>query len=201
MKSFFRAIRANILYGVIVLIPVAAFILIAWYIFGIWRSVLAPISDQFGLTTAESRLLAGALALGLLLLICLVIGAVVRTRLGSWTYEKIEATFFKHVPGYDILANLLRGFADDTDAHPPALVRLTPEGAEVVGFIMEDDGASHMIVFVPSAPMMTVGQIYRVPRERVSRIDATNIQVANAISQWGYGLNECLTATERQHGA
>ncbi len=195
MKRFFRAIRNNILYGVLVLIPVAAFILIAYYFFGIWNSILLPLSDQIGLSTLESRLLAAGLAFGALLIVCFILGAIIRTRLGIWTFEKLETNFLSYLPGYAVLSNILRGFVDDKNTYKPALVTVVPGGAAMLGFVVEDSDPQHVTVFVPSAPMMTIGQIYLVQHDRVQLIDGTRIDAASCVSQWGIGLAAFVSAS------
>ncbi len=195
----FRIIRANILYGVIVLIPIAAFILIAYYIFDIWKKILRPFANELGLSTPQSQVLAVVLSLLLLLAVCFVIGAIIRTRLGTWTFDKIEANFLNHLPAYGIISNLLRGFADQEAAYQPALVTLVENGAEVLGFIMEDNGAPLLTIFVPSAPMMTIGQIHMVKRQNVRLIEGSTIEAANCLSQWGVGMHDYLRGTPQTH--
>lgn len=192
MKRLFSAIRTNILYGIVFLIPIAAFILVAYYFVGVWNEVLRPLSDQLGFTTLESRMLAVVLSLALLLFICFVIGGLIRTRFGTWTFEKFETRILNHLPGYGIIATLLRGFADEQNAYQPALVTLIRGGPAMLGFVMEDNGGSHLTVYVPAAPLMTVGQVYVVERVSIKLLEGSAIGAANCISQWGVGLNDFL---------
>jgi len=188
----FRWIRTNILYGAAALIPIAALLLVAYYLYTFWQSVLTPLTRQFGLETWDSQITAISLAVGALLLGTFIIGWIVRTRFGSWTFDKIEERILKHIPGYGTIATLLRGFADDDQAYPAAMASLQPGGAAVLGFVMEDLGQSHLTVFVPSAPMMTVGQIYSVPREHVELLPEAASEAATALSQWGVGLQPSI---------
>jgi len=190
MSGLFRIIRANVLYGAVTLIPVAAFLLVAYYLYGFWQSVLEPVSRWFGLDTFGSQIAAVSMAVLGLLLVCFVIGAIIRTSFGSWSFEKIEDRILSNIPGYGIISTLLRGFADDRHAYPAAMVTLTPGGAATLGFVMEDGDHTHMTIFVPSAPMMTVGQIFSVARESVEVLPGASIEAANAVSQWGVGLQK-----------
>ena len=190
MTRMLSAIRTNTLYGILVLIPVAAFALVAYYVYGLWKTAMVPIAEQLKLSTIESQLLAIGLALLFLLIVCFFMGTIVRTRLGAWTYETLEKRVLNHLPGYGVVATLLRGFADNTEAYQPAVVSLMPNSAAVLGFVMEDKGGPQLTVFVPSAPLMTVGQIYLVQREDVRLLSGTTIDAANCISQWGVGLHD-----------
>ena len=46
------------------------------------------------------------------------------------------------------------------------------------------------VVFIPSAPAVTLGQTYIVPAERVTLLDAPITSVVNTITQWGMGAGE-----------
>ena len=190
MTRMLSAIRTNTLYGILVLIPVAAFALVAYYVYGIWKSAMLPLAEKLQLSSIESQLLAIGLALLFLLIICFIMGSIVRTRLGAWTYEALEKRVLNHLPGYGVVATLLRGFADKTEGYQPAVVTLMPNSAAVLGFVMEDAGGPQLTVFVPSAPLMTMGQIYLVQRSDVRLLSGTTIDAANCISQWGVGLQD-----------
>lgn len=192
MSGLFRAIRANVFYGAVALIPFAALMLVAYQLYGFWQSVLSPLSRFLGFDTLDSQLMAVLLSTVGLLVICFVLGAIIRTRFGTWTFEKLEDRILRNIPGYGIIAQLLRGFADDRHAYPAAMVTLTPGGAAMLAFVMEDTGQSHVTVFVPSAPMMTVGQIYHVARNEIELLPGTSIEAANAVSQWGVGLSSSI---------
>jgi uncharacterized membrane protein len=55
---------------------------------------------------------------------------------------------------------------------------------------MEDEGDPYLTVYVPSAPVMTVGAIHVVERTRVQLIKGSSMDAANCITQWGLGLKE-----------
>ena len=192
MRRFFRSIRTNILYGTVFLVPVAAFVLVAYYIFGVWKEILLPFSNQLGLSTIESRALAVVMAIVALLAICFIIGFFIRTRLGAWTFEHLEKRLFSQLPGYNIIASMLRGFADEKSAYPPALVTLFPNGPAVLGFVVEETNGPNLTIYVPNTPMITIGQVYLVDRQNVKFLKGTTMEAANCMSQWGIGLDEFL---------
>ncbi len=193
MFRLFRWIRTNTLYGAAALIPVAALMLIGYYFYSLWRDVLTPLANRFGFVGLDSQLSAIGFALGGLLIASFIIGTIVRTRFGSWTFEKVEKRILVHLPGYGMLSTLLRGFADDDHAYPAALAALQPGGAaKVLCFVMEDTGQANITIFVPSAPMMTVGQIYSIARENVEILPETGVEATGAISQWGVGLQPSI---------
>ena len=117
---------------------------------------------------------------------------MVRTKIGSWSFKKLESVILQRLPGYDLIGNILKGFAKDKAAYPAVMVRLHGPGSAVFGLVMEEHESGVMTVFVPSAPALTVGSLHVVDRDRVTFLEATTVDVANCISQWGIGSEKAL---------
>ncbi len=188
-KSMFKT---NVIYGLIVLIPLTITVLILAKIV----EILDTLAVAVGLQSVTSVGIAIVLALMLLLLLCFAIGAFVRTRIGSWSHEKLENAVLKQIPGYQIISNILQGFVEKKSAYPAAMVKLYGPGTAVLGFVMEESESGSVTVFVPTAPAITVGNIHIVDRERVTRLDAGAAGVAECISQWGIGAQKILDSKE-----
>ena len=73
--------------------------------------------------------LAIVLALILIVGLCFGIGALVRTRLGSLSMNKLEQKVFNQIPGYKIANNILKGFLKQERAYPTAMIRLNGKGS------------------------------------------------------------------------
>ena len=102
----------------------------------------------------------------LMIAICYAIGALVRTRIGALSFERIEKRLLQHVPFYKIISNILKGFADADMAYPPVLAQLSAPGAAVMGVVVEENPNDTLTVFVPTAPAMTVGNLHILSRDR-----------------------------------
>ncbi len=184
-KSVFRT---NVSYGLLVLIPVGVIFLLLAKMTELLEKITTPLD-----LPPDIRIVAAMLTGFLLLFIfCFVVGALVRTNIGSWFHERIENRILKQIPGYEIISNILKGFAQKKIAYPAARIRLTAPGAEVLGFVMEKNNDGALTVFVPSAPAVTVGSLYIVDRERVTMLEAGSMEVTNCISQWGIGSSKIL---------
>ena len=49
-----------------------------------------------------------------------------RTSVGSWSFDKLEKTLLKEIPGYHIIGNVLKGFAgEDVAQSRAAMIDLT----------------------------------------------------------------------------
>ena len=188
MKKSKTVFRTDVVYGLLVLVPAAIIFLLLAKIVEILEKMAVPLN----LESNTSVVVAIMLGLLLLLLLCFVVGAFVRTQIGSWSLERLERKILNQIPGYEIISNVLKGFAEKRTAYPAAMVRLYGPGTAVLGFIMEENENGSLTVFVPSAPTLTVGSLHVVDRERVTILEAGSMDVTNCISQWGIGLQNIL---------
>jgi uncharacterized membrane protein len=173
---------------VLVLVPLAVIILLLAEIVEILENLAEPLQLQ----SATGVIGAIILALLLVLSICFIAGAIVRTRLGTWSFERFERKILFQIPGFKIISNALKGFAEERTAYSAALVQLYGPGTGVLGFVMEENDNGSLTVFVPSVPTLTVGSLHVVDRERVTLLEAGSIDVTNCISQWGIGSRKIL---------
>jgi uncharacterized membrane protein len=180
--------KTNIIYGVIVLVPVAVIVLALAKL----AEVLEQIGKPLGLESAVGTAVAAILAVILLLVVCFVIGALVQTRIGTLSFDKFERVILKQVPGYEIIGNVLKGFAENTGAYSLATVQLHGPGTAMLGFVMENNDNGTITVFIPSTPAMTVGAVHIVNQELVTILDTTLGDFSNCVTQWGIGSNKVL---------
>jgi uncharacterized membrane protein len=140
------------------------------------------------------------LSLVLVLAVCFLVGAAVRTPAGRAARERIEKMFFERLPGYGLLRSLTQRLAGDSEENTwqPALVEL--EDALVPAFIIEELDDGRYTVFVPSVPTPLAGAVYVLGRERVHIIDIPFTQAIRSVSRWGAGSKD-LVAAMRKHDA
>ena len=130
----------------------------------------------------------------LVLLVCFVVGAAVRTRGGRAVRERLEKVFFERLPGYSLLRSLTQRLAGDSEesAWQPALVEI--EDALVPGFIIEELKDGRVTVFVPSVPTPLAGAVYIIERARVHELDIPFTDAIKSISRWGAGSKDLVAA-------
>lgn len=184
-KSWFKT---NFIYGLIALIPFAVLALLLVEVVELLRKLAAALG-------LESTLGAGAaVAAGLVLmvLLCLGVGMAVRTRLGTWSFRKAEDLILQRIPGYELIGNILKGFARDTDAYPAVMLHLHGPGTAVLGFVMDRHENGVLTVFAPSTPALTMGTVHLVEPDRVTYLETKTVELANCLSQWGIGSAQAL---------
>jgi uncharacterized membrane protein len=184
-KSWFRT---NLGYGLVVIVPLAVVLLLLAKVVELLQRAAAAME----LESALGAGIAIALAVALLLLVCVGLGAIVRTRLGTLSFQKVEQLLLKHIPGYELLGSILKGFAKDQSAYPPVMLQLHGPGTAVFGLVMEEQENGVLVVFVPSAPALTVGSLHVVERDRVTFLETSPIELVNCVSQWGVGADKAL---------
>ena len=137
-----------------------------------------------------------ALSLLLLIMVCALVGAVVRTRAGRVARDRLEKAFFERIPGYALIRGLTERVAGEGREHvwKPALAEI--EEALVPAFIIEklDDG--RYTVFVPSIPTPFAGAVYVLEAKRVHPVEVPFTKALQVISRWGSGAKDLVAAME-----
>ena len=185
--------KTRLIYGGLVLTP---FFLVVITLLEL-HEFLTDIAESAGYDNVFSATVALVILTFILFSILYVVGSLVHTRLGMWTFQQFEKKILAQIPGYGVLKNILRGFTDEEiEAFLPALVQLGPDGTKVIAFVMEDNGDGTVTVFVPNAPIVTIGGIHVVDTGRVTYLGASQVQTMTCISEWGAGSRRLLRDSE-----
>ena len=188
MKNSKNWFRTNLGYGLVVIVPLAVVLLLLAKVVELLQKAAAAME----LESALGASVAIVLAIVLVLLARVAVGAIVRTRLGTLSFKKVEQVLLQHLPGYELLGNILKGFAKDQSAYPAVMLQLHGPGSAVFGLVMEEQDNGVLVVFVPSAPALTVGSVHVVERDRVTFLETSPVELVNCISQWGVGADKAL---------
>lgn len=179
-----------LLAGLLVIAPIYLAILLLLKAAQSLAGLVQPIAKLF------PEWLPGAqfLSLLLVLIICVLVGALVSTGLGRAHWDRMEKALFHKVPGYALFKGLTQQMAGRSQetTWKPALVEI--EEALVPAFIIEvhDDGSS--TVFVPSIPTPFAGAVYVLTPDRVHPLNVPFTQAFKTVSRWGSGCKELVAA-------
>jgi len=137
-----------------------------------------------------------ALSLLLVLIVCFLIGAAVRTPTGGAIRDRIEKSFFERMPAYALIRSLTQRLAGkgEENVWKPALAEVG-DGLSPA-FIIEELDDGRLTIFVPSVPTPLAGAVYIISRERVHPLDIPFAQAVKSISQWGSGSKELVAAMQ-----
>ena len=189
MKESKSSVKTNLIYGSIVIVPVVVVVVVlAKFI-----EILEKVAKAVGLHSTFGAGIAIFLSVILLFALCYGVGALVQTKIGALSFNKFEKKVLMPIPGYNIISNILKGFAEEKiEAYRPALVQLGQPGTSMFGFVMEENGNDTTTVFVPSVPAITVGALHIVERSRVTLLEASHLEIVNCITEWGSGSSKFI---------
>jgi len=190
-------ILSSLLAGLLILAPIYFSVLLLLRAMQAVGSLVRPIASLLPAWFPAVQLL----SLLLVLMLCLLIGAAVRTPAGRSARERLEKSLFERIPGYALFRSLTQQIAGSGEEQvwKPALVEI--EEALVPAFVIEEFDDGRFTVFVPSAPTPLSGSIYVLTPERVHRIDVPFTHAVKTLSRWGSGSKELVAAMEKSKAA
>jgi len=183
----------TVIYGLLIIVPIAILFLLLVKLTEILEKLAVPLGMESSFGAAIALVIIIIVAISGILLVSWIMGAIMR-RIVS--YEKFETALLNEIPGYQIVASVARGFAEGETSYAAALVELHGPGAAALGFIMDEHADGRVTVYIPSVPVLTVGNIFVVERERITLLEASAREVADSIAKWGTGSEHIFAAAK-----
>jgi uncharacterized membrane protein len=182
----------TVIYGMFIIVPAAILFLLLVKMTEILEQITVPLGMKSSFGAAAALLIIVVVAVAVILLISWIIGAIMRRVV---SFETIESTVLNEIPGYQIIATIARGFSEGETSYAPALIELQGPGAAALGFIMEEHADGRATVYIPTAPVLTMGNIYIVDDERITRLQSGAREAADCISKWGIGTENAVAGS------
>ena len=192
MRKYSQTFVTTLMAGVVTVVPVYLGILLVLKAMKSLAELLKPIAALFPSWLPGDQIL----SLLLVLVICFLVGAGMRTAVGRDVEKRIEHSLFEKIPGYLLFRSLtqrLTGESQDT-AWKPAFAEI--EEALVPAFIIEEHADGCYTVFVPSVPTPFAGGVYVLPPDRVHPLNVPFTQALRTVSRWGLGCKDLVAAME-----
>ena len=196
MKHLSRYLLTSLVGGVLIVAPVYLSLLILLKAMNAVTGVVHP----FALLLPDWLPAENLLALLLVLFVCFIIGAAVRTSAGRAARERFEKSLFERIPGYALFRSLTQQLAGSRDENvwKPALAEI--EEALVPAFIIEEFEDGRYTVFVPSAPTPLSGSVYILTPERVHPVDVPFTQRHQIALPLGVRFERARRSHEQRQG-
>ena len=190
MKTLVKFLKVTLVGGLLIVLPLWVSVLLLLKAINGALKLLLPIAKLLPQTIVHEKVV----ALGLLLLICFVVGLITRTRSGQRVGHWISENILNRIPGFALIRGVTRQFTGDKaeDLFQPALVEI--EEALVPAFIIEKHSDGQFTVFVSSSPTPMAGAIYILPPERVHPVDVPLHKAMSCVTKWGTGAAEMRAA-------
>jgi uncharacterized membrane protein len=183
MKSLAELTKTTLIGGLLVVLPIYLSVLLLLKTLAAIFALLSPVTAAIPAGTQFRQIF----AILIVLAVCLVAGAVVRTRAGRRAKRMLERSVLSKIPGYSLVRGLTERVSGEEreGAFQPALVEI--EDALSPGFIIEELEDGRYTVLVPSVPTPAAGALFILPKERVHPLDIPFTQAVTVISKWGAG--------------
>ncbi len=195
MRALVAFVRATLIGGILFLLPIVVVAIVLGKAHELASRIVAPLASRIAMKSMAGISTGTLLAIGLLVLFCLLVGLFARTRLAPKIVEWLESGFLYNIPGYDFFKGIsesLMGY-ETGHAYPVVLARI--EEAWQIGFLIEHLENGHYAVFVPGAPNVWSGSVYLMTEERFQRIGISRIEAVKCLRRLGLGANELLGKT------
>jgi len=193
IKSFFKT---TLLGGVLVVLPIVILILVFRWLYEFIADKIKPLTYILLETAKLQEFVASGLAIIIILLSFFVVGLIIKTRLGQYSFEQLELRFLTKLPLYNIIKETilqLVGTEKKLFKHV-ALVNLFGNETRVTAFITDEHDDGSYTVFVPSGPAPTAGFVYHLTGNNVQIVNYPIDKAMRTIFSVGAGSKELLSS-------
>ncbi len=185
MGRFINFIKTTAIGGLLVIVPVAIILFVLGQLFYGLYSLAQDITSTLGINIDDAIIMVG-IALAALVGLCFLTGLLVRTRLGAAFGSWFRTNIGSRIPMFNAIANITRRFAGVEGVNfAPVEIDLYDSDARAMGFLIEELPDHRCMVYVPTAPVATVGNLFVIARDKVTPIAASMADTVAVITQWG----------------
>lgn len=197
IKSF---LWTTFLGGILVVLPIAAFVFLFVQIYQLIAGLAEPITNLIRDYFPIGRALAVSIVLAATVMFFFSIGLLMKTRLGKWVFEALENSVLSSMPGYRLVKEVVCTF---TGAKKPpftsvALVDFAENEQLVTAFITDEHEDGRYTVFVPESMNPTNGQVYHLPPQCVHPLDISIEDAMRSLISFGGGSDALIKAYNEQ---
>jgi uncharacterized membrane protein len=186
----------TLLGGMVVILPAAVTYIVFRWIFDFIARHIQPLTDLVVRTAKMKEILAGSIVVFIILIICFLVGMLVKTKLGAWIYRNVENRLLKVFPGYSLIKETIAQLVGAKKSPFASVAVVKPFNSETlaIGFITASHPDGSYTVFLPTAPNPTSGYIIFLQKEKVHPIDLSTEVAMKTIIACGVGSNHILEA-------
>lgn len=185
MKRLRSFVSITLIGGFMVILPIAIFLWLVEWLLGVVRAIIQPLSHWLVEQTAFTNHMADVL--GVLLLLCafFLIGLFIKTSVGEWVHDQLDAWLTRLAPGYktirEVVSQLLGGEGNTSLLKGEvcrAYIMGHAAGVSVTAIVTAKHGNGDYTVYVPTAPIPTSGFVYHLSSECVELLPHISVEAA-----------------------
>ncbi|MCA1803048.1 MAG: DUF502 domain-containing protein [Rhodothermaceae bacterium] len=175
--------------GFLVVLPTVILFLVFKWIFLFILEMISPVTKVIMKTGPMNEWVAGVMAIVVILMVCFLIGVIIKTRWGLNTHQTFEDNIMRYAPGYNLIKETINIFLGRKTQpfSKVALVRIFATPTLMTALITDEHPDGSFTVFVPTAPNPTSGNIYHLKQENVFLVDVPVEEAIRSILGCGAG--------------
>ncbi|BDU50093.1 DUF502 domain-containing protein [Haliovirga abyssi] len=198
MKKLTKFLKNNIISGFLVFLPIGIIIFVFKFAYNSIYNLVLPLATTISKTSKIQTSFSVIITITLILAVCLIIGIIVQTSIGEIFRERIENRILKKIPGYNVVNETIKQIfqGEETPFSKVALADVYSKGAYSTCFIT-DETDNMVTVFVPAALNPTSGNIFHLPKDRVTILDVSIDDAMRSIIGCGIGSDKLIKEFEK----
>ena len=185
MKRVMNFLKTTAIGGLLVIVPIAIILFVLAQLFYGLYSLSDALMEELGIEVNDALVMV-AIATAALIGLCFITGLLVQTRIGTSLRRWLRKNVARRIPMYSAIASLTKRFAGlDGNQFTSVEVDLFGSGTHALGFLIEALPGDRSAVYIPSAPVATVGTVYIVDNSKIRQLRASVADTLTAVTQWG----------------
>jgi len=186
MKNLAQFVKTTVIGGVVVIAPLAILIFVIGDALKKLIAVTKPLTTGLPFLPLINALIAVLVVVVIIVAICFVAGYLLSTFWGRTAKNWLERNVLERIPMYSTLRGLTQRFAGIEDADFPVVeVDLYGSDSRVLGMLVDELPDGRKMVYVPSSPVVTIGQLHILPGSLVTEMELSMTETIGCLSQMG----------------
>ena len=186
MRNLITFLKTTIIGGLIVIIPLAIIVFVVGDTVASLVTVTKPLTADLPFGTFANAVIALLLVTAIIIAVCFTAGFLLSTLWGKAIKNWLEKSLFERIPMYTTLRGLTQKFAGIESAEFPVVeADLYHSDNRVLGVLVDNLPDGRQVIYVPLSPIVTVGQLHILPKERVTETDLSMSETIGCLSQMG----------------
>ena len=192
MKKAVSFIKNRVITGVVVIVPIAVIGIIMSDVIKKLITVTSPFTSNMQFGGALFRTIIATILLIIILgFFFFVSGLILKTYLGNRFKNWLKRTILENIPFFSTLNSVVQQITGVEKGNYAAVeVSLYDNENKLLGIHTETLSDGRFIVYIPFAPVVTIGQVYIVNRENVKVLDISLKEFMDIISKIGFEANK-----------
>jgi len=193
MKKIVAYFKDRIITGLIVLVPATIIIIMLTDVLKKIIEVTSPLTKKFAFGgPITEAIIAVTIVVVFLVVVFLVTGIVFKTTMGIRLQKWVQNEVLVHIPLYKTLRGITLQLTGVSKANYPVVeVDLYGNNSKTIGIMTDTLADGRCVVYFPFAPIINIGQVNIVPKEKVEILDMSLKDATDIITQIGFDSSVC----------